>query len=134
MLSIFPTLLDYNLLAVFILRIALALTFLCFAYTILVHKQDRVTLLEGAGISSANILLTITMVLEFIVGTALALGAFSQIAGILGGILMLVAVGVQKKYPQILSRNTSSFYLILATLSFSFLFLGAGVFAFDMAL
>ena len=133
--SLFQSLLDYQMLGVFMLRVTLGLIFVYFWYEKVTHQRlERIHFFEKLGMKPAVLYFALTAYTEGIAGVLLVVGLWTQGAAIATGTLMLLASIVKFFKPNALPRNTLEFYIILAVVSFSLLFLGAGAFAFDLSL
>lgn len=121
MLNPFPSLLDFALLAPFLVRVILGLTFLHLAYGGLLHHKK------------ISRLVMFLVVLGALGGIALLVGLFTQIASLLGAFISLAfsLFPKQTTAPLAVDKHLS---LILFALSLSLLFSGAGLFAFDLPL
>ncbi len=122
MLSVFPGLLNYPLIGIFILRAALGLVFLKFGLEIFFQKRKAVEKLGGF--------------FEIICGTLLILGLFTQPSALFALLITLTAVifkaaktGTGEVFPQPLV-----FYALLAAVSVSLVLLGPGAFSVDLPL
>ena len=134
MLNPFPELLAFGLVAVFAIRVFLGVIFIRFG--ILKLKKDKVKKLlffENAGMKPANMFLYGTSLIEIIGGLMLVIGLYTQIASLILSIVMLGAVFVKIKNPELL-KNDICYYLLLFITTLSLMFLGAGIFAFDLPL
>lgn len=121
MLNPFPSLLDFALLAPFLVRVALGLMFLHLAYDGLLHykKIPRIALFLA--------------VLGALGGIALLVGLFTQIASLLGVLISLAFFLFPKQTAASFAIEKRLSFLLFA-LSLSLLFSGAGLFAFDLPL
>lgn len=135
MLSLFPSLFDYNILAIFALRITLGGIFVWFAYTkIFRERTERIAFFEKIGLTPAILFFTAVTGIELVAGVLLTVGLFTQGAALATGILMTIATFIKWRTPNALPYNTIEFYILLAIVSFSLLFFGPGIFAFDLPL
>lgn len=135
MVSLFPSLLDFQMLGTFALRVTLGLIFVYFWYEKVTHQRaERIHFFEKLGMKPAVLYFYLTAYTEGIAGALLVVGLWTQGAAIATGALMLLASIVKFFKPSALPRNTIEFYIILAVASFALLFLGAGAFAFDLPL
>lgn len=135
MLSLFPSLLDYNILAITLLRITLGGIFVWFAYTkVFRERAERIAFFEKIGLSPAVLFFGFVTGIEFVAGVLLVIGLFTQGATIAVGVLMTLATIIKWRTPDALPKNTIEFYILLAVASFSLLFFGPGIFAFDLPL
>lgn len=133
--SLFPSLLDYQILGIFALRVTLGLIFVWFWYKkVFRERAERIHFFEKLGLHPAVLYFAIITHLEGIAGILLVIGLWVQGAAIATGVLMLLASLIKFFKPNALPKNTIEFYIILAAVSFSLLFLGAGAFAFDLPL
>lgn len=135
MVSLFPSLLDFQMLGTFALRVTLGLIFIYFWYEkVFRQRAQRIHFFEKLGMKPAVLYFYLTAYTEGIAGALLVVGLWAQGAAIATGALMFLASIVKFFKPNALPRNTIEFYIILAVASFALLFLGAGAFAFDLPL
>lgn len=135
MLSLFPFLFDYGILAITVLRITLGGIFVWFAYTkVFRERAERIAFFEKIGLSPAVPFFIIVTGIEFVAGVLLVIGLFTQGAAIAVGALMTLATIIKWRTPNALPYNTIEFYILLAIVSSSLVFLGPGIFAFDLPL
>lgn len=133
--SLFPSLLDYQMLGIFALRVTLGLIFVYFWYEKVTHQRaERIHFFEKLGLRPAKIYFFIVSSAEGIAGMLLVVGLWTQGAALVTGSLMTLATLIKWYKPSALPRNTIEFYIILAVASFALLVLGPGVFAFDLPL
>ena len=134
-LSLFPSLLDFQMLGIFALRVALGLIFVYFWYEKVARERaERINFYEKLGLRPSKVYFWIVSSIEGIAGTLLVVGLYTQGAVLVTGTLMIVATLIKWRKPSALPRNTIDFYIILAVASFSLLFLGPGAFAIDLPL
>ncbi len=134
MVSIFPDLLNYGFLATGVLRMTLGIIFIYFAYEMFFHQRaECVAFFEKIKLRPAKVFFAIVAGVSFVAGVGLLLGFYMQIAALVTGGIMTIAVFTKWYNPSTLPRNTIDFYIILAVLSFALVFIGPGVFAFDLA-
>lgn len=133
--SLFPSLLDFQMLGIFALRVTLGFIFIYFWYEKVTHQRaERIEFFEKLKLRPAKIYFYFVSSIEGIVGAFLVIGLYTQGAAIVTGALMTVASFIKWRKPSALHRNTLDFYVILAVVSFSLLFLGPGAFAVDLPL
>lgn len=133
--SLFPQLLDFQMLGIFALRVTLGLIFIYFWYEKVTHQRaERIEFFEKLGLRPAKVYFSIVSSVEGIAGILLVVGLYVQGVAIVTGVLMLLATLIKWRKPSALPRNTIEFYIILAVVSFSLLFLGPGAFAIDLPL
>ncbi len=118
MLSIFPSLYQYEMFAPLLLRVVLALVFIHWAYVGYKGQQS----------SSREKSLT---VVEGLAGILLFIGLWTQVATLFIIIDLIIRI-IGKIKDRALLTNGINYYLILIVIAISILFLGAGVLAFDM--
>lgn len=119
MLSIFPSLLAYEQLSPFLIRITLALVLIYWAYQGLKSEQ-------GIWKKVAN-------VIEGLVGVLILLGLWTQVAALIAAVGLLVCL-IGKIRNRAFLTDGVNYVLILFVLAVSLLFSGAGAFAFDLPL
>ncbi|MBI5798693.1 MAG: DoxX family protein [Candidatus Yonathbacteria bacterium] len=133
--SLFPFLLDFQMLGVFMLRVTLGLIFVYFCYEkVFLFRKDQILFYEKLGLRPAKVFSLIVASLEGLTGALLAVGLYTQGVAIVAGVLMALATIIKWRSPSALPKNTNDFYVILTVVSFSLLFLGAGAFAIDLPL
>lgn len=133
--SLFPHLLDYQMLGIFMVRATLGLIFVYFAYEKIVHERHvRTEFFEKLKLRPAKVFFWVVALAELAAGVGLTIGLYTQAAAIITGILMTLASLIKHHRPTALPQNTIEFYIILAVASFALLFLGAGAFAIDLPL
>ncbi|MGB2580088.1 MAG: DoxX family protein [Minisyncoccia bacterium] len=133
--SLFPSLLDYQMLGIFMIRATLGLIFIYFWYEKVTHqKAERIEFFEKLKLRPAKVFFFVVSSAEGIAGGLLLVGLYTQGAALVTGALMLVATLIKWRKPSALPRNTIEFYIILAVASFALLFLGPGAFAIDLPL
>lgn len=133
--SLFPSLLDFQMLGVFALRVTLGLIFVYFWYEKVTHQRaERIQFFEKLSLRPAKVYFGIVSSMEGIAGALLVVGLYTQGVALVTGILMLLATIIKWRKPSALPRNTIDFYIILSVVSFSLLFLGPGAFAIDLPL
>lgn len=134
-LSLFPSIFDYQMLGIFMLRVTLGLIFVYFWYEKVTHQRvERIEFFEKLGLHPAKVYFAVVSSLEGIAGLLLVAGLYTQGAAIVTGSLMILATITKWRRPEALHRNTIEFYIILAVASFALLFLGPGAFAIDLPL
>ncbi len=119
MLSIFPTLLAYENLAPFLLRLTLGIIFIYWSYGKLKAHTNSKEIFWGS--------------LELFIGVFLVIGFLTQLVASLSS-LMLVFHLTEKVRQKAFFSNGVNYYFILFIISISILITGAGSFAFDLPL
>lgn len=120
MLSLFPNLYQYELVAPFLLRIILG--------CVLLHWAFREMKTSASGSTKKLI-----GVVEGIAGVLLIIGLAAQGAALFACIDLLVRT-FERLQKRALLTDGVNYYLILLVISISILVLGAGTFAFDLPL
>jgi len=133
MLNVFPSLLDFSLLAPVILRIVAGLIFVDLGYLKLRKEKARWATLYNSFLFQGNLLLLIIATIEIVGGIMLIIGLYTQIAALLLSILTFMNVSVEFREPSFIRRDFV-FYLMLLVITLSLLVTGAGLFAFDLPL
>lgn len=133
--SLFPHLLDYQMLGIFMLRATLGLIFIYFWYEkVFLFKKDQIHFYEKIGLRPAKVFFLLVSSTEGVAGALLTIGLYTQGAAIVAGVLMTLASLIKWHKPSALPKNTNDFYVILMIVSFALLFLGPGAFAIDLPL
>lgn len=135
MLNTFPLLLSFDLLVPLLFRIVLGVIFFRSGYMLLFQKASfpPLTTTLTAHNSLRLILGRILGSVLLICALFLVLGIRVQVTALILSLLASCAFCIKIKYPTLLMSNTR-YYLLLAVMSFSLLFLGPGFFAFDLPL
>lgn len=134
-LSLFPSLFTYQLLGIFLIRIALGITFLRLCYIgIKYNHAEQVESLNKIGLRPASLFAALVSLIKGVGGILLIIGLWMQGAALATGILMLVASSIKYYKPDLLPRHKLGFCLLLTVISFALIFLGPGAFAIDLPL
>lgn len=118
--SVFPGLLNYPLIGIFILRAALGLAFLKFGLEIFFQKRSVVEKL--------------TAVSEIVGGTFLIVGFLTQPSALFTLLITLAAIVSKVMKKNGIFSRPLIFYMFLAAVSISLVLLGPGAFSFDLPL
>ncbi|MDD5152558.1 MAG: DoxX family protein [Candidatus Pacebacteria bacterium] len=131
--SLFPQLLSYGFFATFILRASLGLFFIRFAYLKFSgNRENEIAFFDKLGLRPGNFFFWVVAIAKLIIGIGLLLGFYTQGVALLGFVLMVVAVFIKRRRPELLPENTASFFVLLAIVLGVLIFLGPGSFAFDL--
>ena len=133
MLSTFPELFTYALVAPFILRIVLGGFFVF--QGIRRHKQDSTswnTLWGDMKIGSLHVA-PILVKIQIVIGILLFVGLYTQISAILAIIFIVVELYKRNNFARLNSQEVWS-GIFMVSVALSLLFLGAGLLAFDYPL
>lgn len=134
MLSLFPGLLTYQLVAPFVLRVALGLLFLNLGYLELTREQSRWRrVFETIRFKPIVFWAKAFGAIEIFGGALLIIGLFTQGAALLFCVISLAEFWIESREPVILKRSLF-FYGLVFAISLSLLFSGAGFWAFDLPL
>jgi len=123
MLSLFPDLLTFGLLAPFIIRLTLGLFYIVWG-----NKHLRIVWGKGGRNMDHLVWWTsrFSVLAAFLAGISVFAGLYMQV-----GALVLAALSLFFAYNE---PSTRVQFLLLAAMAFSLLFSGAGFFAFDLPL
>ena len=134
MLSIFPELLTFGLIAPLLLRVVAGALFAISGWEALVSKRvEKHDCFQNAGFRPVVFWLYLVGVVELVGGALLVLGLFTQPAALALLIVTIGAILLKFKNPKLLSEPTAYYVLLFAILA-SLIFSGAGFFAFDLPL
>lgn len=134
-LSLFPSLLNYQFLAIFLIRVALGLTFLRLWYIgWKFNREEQLASLNNLHLRPASLFLNIVLFVKLIGGVLLVIGLYTQGAALATGTMMLIASIIKLYKPELLPKHKTGFCLLITVICFALLFLGAGAFAFDLPL
>ncbi len=134
MLNPFPELLNYALLAPFLLRVVVGFIFIDLGILkFKTEKQRWITSFETLHLYPADLLVPFYAVLQIAGGLMLLFGAWTQIAALAFVVFTFAELYVEWKAREVLKRDMV-FYLLLFVISFSLLLTGAGAFALDLPL
>lgn len=134
-LSLFPSLFTYQLLGIFMIRVVLGFTFLRLWYIgMKYHKEEQIESFNNMGLKPAKLFAGLVSLVKFVGGSLLVIGLWTQGAALATGVMMLIAAAIKLYKPDLLPRHKFGFCLLVGVVSLALLFLGAGAFAFDLAL
>lgn len=137
MLNIFPDLLFLQLLAPFLIRVAVGVMFIFIGYSYLFKDRAVVfSQLSGRWPKSASSFIWIGGMFEIITGIFLITGFLTQIAAIAGMLIAIDALFVKFLYKDLdkVAKFSKLFYILIFITSLSLLFSGSGAFAIDLPL
>ena len=134
LLTLFPDLLTYGLIAPFILRVSLGLVLIYFSYLkFRKERVEKIVFFDSLGMKPGVFYVNTIGGIELIGGVLLVVGAYTQAAALVSALIMLAATFIKWRRPESL-RNDIEFYILLFAVAFSLVFLGAGFFAIDLPL
>jgi uncharacterized membrane protein YphA (DoxX/SURF4 family) len=119
MLSLFPSLLTYEQVAPFLLRITLGCVLIFWSY--------------GKLRSRKNTGMTIVGTVDGIIGVLLVIGLYVQVAVLVSAVILFFRI-IKKIQTRSLFTDGVNYYFILFIISLSLLVLGPGILAFDLPL
>lgn len=133
MLSVFPDLLTFGIIAPFLIRVTLGIILISIGHKVFFkEKKSFAGYYADNKYPFAKYLPTIFGLLSIIVGILLIIGLFTQVAALLS-IYILTSLSFTEKSLGVFNFQTA-FYALAIVTSISLLFLGAGIFAFDLPL
>lgn len=133
MLTPFPDLLTYGLLAPFFLRLAIGVLFLRAGSKKIKGIGWTNAFFERMGRHPARYYTSLLGVIEVATGLMLIAGFYTQIAAIVSAVVSALCWHAKKKHPTETPGSSGAFFLMFV-ISLSLLFSGAGFYAFDWTL
>ncbi len=134
MLSVFPNLLTYGLLAPFILRVVVGVIFLELGYLKLGKEKSAWNLFfQTIHFKPSSVYVTILALIEIVAGAFLVVGYLTQVAALVMAIILFAEAYVELRDGALLKRDIV-FYTLLLVICVSLILTGAGAFAFDLPL
>ena len=134
MLNPFPELLNYSLLAPFILRVLLGLIFIDLgALAFRSEKRLWTSLFETLHLKPARLFVRLYGFLQIVGGLLLLIGLWTQVVALAFVIFTGAEFYLEWSEGAVLKRDLT-FYLLLFGISLSLLLMGAGAYAFDIPL
>ena len=134
MLSVFPELLNYSLLAPFLLRLVVGLIFIDLGILKFRGEKERwIGSFQALGIHPADLLLPFYALLQIVGGAFLIIGFSTQVAALAFAIFTFLELSIEWRAREVLKRDLV-FYLLVFTISLSLALTGPGAFAFDLPL
>lgn len=122
MLSLFPSLLTYELLGPFLLRLTLGVTFAYFGYKRIKSQKEN-----------SNTRITVYGAVEIALAVLMIIGLYTQLAALVMALILVIKLVYKIKKRAFLTDGVN-YYLLLLVMALSILVTGAGAFAFDMPL
>ena len=123
MFSVWPELFAFELVAVFVLRVVAGYFFLLFGSKL--FRAARMATEQKKWVRIVGMLYALA---QLCIGTLLVVGAYTQPAALAGLLISLLPIGSGGRA----SKCEQHVQLLLFSISLSLLFLGPGVFAFDL--
>lgn len=137
MLNIFPELLFLQILAPFLLRVAIGVMFLWVGYSYLFKDREMIIAqLSMKWPKFARFSVIFGGIFEMITGIFLIVGLFTQAAAIAGALIAIDALSAKFFYKDLdkVVRYSKMFYILVLIISLSLIVSGAGAFAVDLPL
>lgn len=131
MLNIFPSFLDYSLLAPLILRAVVGVLFIRFGLLKISKKKSGVCIKYTQSLGLPGALTPFIGFVEILGGLSLILGVYTQLGALVLGALSLTTYILMRSKRAVLS-HTQDFYFLLFIINLTLLITGAGVYAFDL--
>ena len=122
MLSLFPSLLTYQMAGPLVIRVVLGITLAYFGYQKI--KQHG----TSSGSNSA-----IYGYAEIFISIFLVIGLYTQLAAMLNAAILVIKLALKAKEGKLLSDGVN-YYILLLAMCISLMVTGAGFWAFDMPL
>lgn len=134
MLSIFPELLSFSLLGIFIIRAVIGLTLILISIQILfIKKNSLVENIKNKGVLFAKYSILLLGSVSLLSGAFMLVGFLVQISAIVSSYLFLNIMYLDSRSDNVL-KQSRMFYIIMSLISISFLFIGPGIFSVDLPL
>lgn len=137
MLNVFPDLLFLQLLAPFLIRVAVGAMFIWIGYSYIFRDREAIAAqLSTKWPKLGPFSIWFGGIFEMITGMFLIVGFLTQIAAIIGMLIAIDALFVKWLYKDLdkVTKYSRMFYILILITSLSLLFSGAGAFAFDLPL
>ena len=131
MLTIFPSLLSYALVAPFIMRLVVGLFFVRESFRS--HTNKKLSCEKIGFLKCSSLLAWLQTAVELIFGVLVLVGLFTQIDAIVIGLFSIAMIFAKMKNVTI-SNESKTFYFVIFAICLSLLFSGAGFLAFDLPL
>lgn len=134
MLSVFPSLLNYSLLAPFILRIVLGLIFIDLGFLKFRGERERwVASFQSLNLHPSDLLVAIYGLAQTVFGALILIGLWTQVAALVFVITTFMELYIEWTAGEFLKRDMV-FYVLIFAISVSLLITGPGAYAFDLPL
>ena len=130
MLSLFPSLLAFQEISPFILRLTLGIIFIFWVYQKL-QKKNTEKNDDGSNRNTGNAIFS--GILEAIIGVLLITGLFVQLAAFVSALVFIIRIILKIRNRSFMTDGVN-YYFILLVISLSLLVTGPGRFAFDLPL
>jgi len=134
MLSIFPELLTYQLLAPLMLRLVIGFIFIDFGWSKVTRQRaQKAVFFESINLKPGVLFVWIIGIIEILAGLFLLAGFMTQIGALISSIILLISLFLKKKHPD--SFESSFGYLFLCLIiALSLLVSHPGFYSIDLGL
>lgn len=133
MLSIFPELLSYQLLGIFIIRVTVGILLLLLSIRILFNEKDlQLYKFKGSNETINTFFLWVLGITSLVSSSFMIVGFLTQVSAIISAYLFLDLMLLDKK--RLVFGQGKLFYYSMAIICLSFLLLGPGAFSVDLPL
>jgi putative oxidoreductase len=134
MLSVFPELLTFELLAPFLLRVVVGLILINLGWMKFKGEKARWEgFFDAIGWRPKETFVIVFGLIEIVGGGLLLIGLYTQVAALVIAVINFAELHVERKESVLLKRD-AIFYLFIFVISISLLLTGPGFFAFDLPL
>ena len=134
MLSVFPELLNYTILAPLILRVVVGVIFVDLGFLKLKGENDRwVASFRALGLHPADLLVLIYGIIQILGGVFLIAGFLTQAVALVFVLLTGLELLIEWRAREVLKRDLV-FYLLVFSISLSLMLTGPGAYAIDLPL
>ncbi len=134
MFNPFPELLTYSLLAPFILRTTVGFMFIALGMSAITGDRQTIEqIFHNWKVRRGREMAFLLGAVEIIIGAALTLGLYTQIAAIFVTLMSLFFL-IFSRFRVLPGRLSARIYFLMLAISISLMFSGAGFFALDLPL
>jgi uncharacterized membrane protein YphA (DoxX/SURF4 family) len=135
MLNPFPDLLAFSLLSPLIIRLFVGYQFFLWGYGKIIAKRvaSDIDGVKKEWLGQDSVLFYLFGIIQLFGGLFLIIGAYTQYTALMLSAIMLGAIVVKMRQPELLT-DSLKYYLLILLICMSLLFTGAGSFAIDIPL
>ncbi len=134
MLSLFPNLLTYQLLAPLILRVVVGLIFIDLGHLKLYKEKHQWNLFfDTIRLRPAKYFVMAFGIIELVGGLFLITGFLTQLVALIFAVILFAECYAEMQDSKLIKRDLV-FYVLMLAITLSLVFLGAGAHAFDLPL
>lgn len=131
MLTTFPHLFDYLLIAPTLLRVVVGIIFLSFAYKMYMQKERGQKMISRIGIAPVPMFWSLFIFVGLVGGLFLLVGFFTQITALILALVSGIAFFISLREPEVF-ENRPEFFLLLMAVLLSLMFLYPGLWTIDI--